>query len=325
MSAFVIRSWMPVRPDAEMESVDPSARMFTVMSWNILADGLAQNGGFSVEPSLLTWEFRWPRIVQEIRCVSPDILCLMEANMYEDISTTLHQYVLLFAPKLSSAALNATTPSDGCMVLLRRSRFTILQVKVCYLTDPTLAALSNQNAILVHVKDAQTEQTLLVVTSHLKAKGGVKNAELRNNQVKEILREISAFLANVDEDIPVIFCGDFNGSPTEPLYKSILLSPLKFKSVYNSNTDYFDGSDKEEDVSLYAMGEPAFTTWKFRDEGGEKKCTIDYMFMSTSPRLITHSVYRLPNEEELSTRGLPSDRYPSDHISIACQFQWKLV
>ena len=110
MTDCVLRSWIPARPDdsatSETETVDPSARMFTVMSWNILANGLAQNGGFTVEPSLLTWEFRWPRIVQEIQCVSPDILCLMEANMYEDISTTLHQYMLIFSPKLASAALH---------------------------------------------------------------------------------------------------------------------------------------------------------------------------------------------------------------------------
>lgn len=41
---------------------------FTVMTWNHLADGLAQDGGFFVEdPEVLTWEFRQDMILQEIR------------------------------------------------------------------------------------------------------------------------------------------------------------------------------------------------------------------------------------------------------------------
>lgn len=54
-----------------------------VLSWNILADGLAQHGDFvNAPPEVLAWEYRLPRIVREIAEARPDIVALQEANHY---------------------------------------------------------------------------------------------------------------------------------------------------------------------------------------------------------------------------------------------------
>ena len=326
MSDVIERTW--ITSQSAIGGSRKVSNMFTVMSWNILADGLAQTGGFVVDPSILTWEYRWPRILHEIQSVSPDVLCMMEANRFDDISIAFHDYVVLFSPKLASAALSPSCPSDGCMMLLRRNRFSPLQIKVLYLTDPMSGSLSNQNAILALVRDTQAEKVLLFVTSHLKAKSGELNAALRNSQAKEILSEISLFLSTqTDSDIPVFLCGDFNGSPQELLYSSILMSPITFQSIYNP-LEAFECSDSiapksvQDAILRYSIGEPQFTTWKFREDGGEKKSTIDYMFLRSSARLECQSVYELPNEEDLSYRGLPSSNYPSDHLALACRLHW---
>jgi mRNA deadenylase 3'-5' endonuclease subunit Ccr4 len=150
---------------------------------------------------------------------------------------------------------------------------------------------------------------------------------LRNSQAAEIVMEINILLDKFGRDIPVIFCGDMNGPPSEPFYSTIINSSIKFKSVYNQlmplSSSHTCSSGDIEGVKLYASGEPPMTTWKVRDNGQEKKATIDYIFFSDNASLESKEVYKLPDTSDLgSVIGLPSTRYPSDHLAIACRFAW---
>ena len=58
---------------------------FVFMTWNHLADGLDVNGGFDTPVEHLRWEFRQPKIIQEIKDTNPDIFCLQEANHSTDV------------------------------------------------------------------------------------------------------------------------------------------------------------------------------------------------------------------------------------------------
>ncbi|CAB4062034.1 ANGEL [Lepeophtheirus salmonis] len=92
------RYWFP-KKTTEMNG--PGFK-FTVMSYNILSDSLM---AFHTElyrgckNDDLIWINRWPRILKEIRSISPDVLALQEAQ------TTTH---LLFNPKRSDVRLAQT-------------------------------------------------------------------------------------------------------------------------------------------------------------------------------------------------------------------------
>lgn len=105
-------------------------------------------------------------------------------------------------------------------------------------------ALSFQVAILVILKDKQTEQEICVCTTHLKARSGALLSALRNEQGKDLLE----FVAQHSGGRPIVLSGDFNAEPSEPIYSTVLSHDLlQLCSAYSQPS-----------------GEPPYTTWKIR-------------------------------------------------------------
>lgn len=104
--------------------------------------------------------------------------------------------------------------------------------------------LSFQVAILVILKDKQTEQEICVCTTHLKARSGALLSALRNEQGKDLLE----FVAQHSGGRPIVLSGDFNAEPSEPIYSTVLSHDLlQLCSAYSQPS-----------------GEPPYTTWKIR-------------------------------------------------------------
>ena len=62
---------------------------------------------------------------------------------------------------------------------------------------------------------------------------------------------------------------------------------------------------------------------KFRANEVEKKETIDYIFFSGgNPRLRLLATLALPSEAQIGPAALPSAAFPSDHLSLAAQFEF---
>lgn len=57
-----------------------------------------------------------------------------------------------------------------------------------------------------------------VATTHLKARVGALLPTLRNEQGKDLLQFVQSHNTN---DYPVIYAGDFNAEPTEPVYRHV--------------------------------------------------------------------------------------------------------
>jgi nocturnin len=67
--------------------------------------------------------------------------------------------------------------------------------------------------------------------------------------------------------------------------------------------------------------EAEFTTWKFRP-GGEARRTIDYIWFSSGGPLHPLSRWQMPSRTEIGQEALPCETYPSDHLSVCCDFGW---
>tara|TARA_A100001035_G_scaffold33787_1_gene22621 strand:- start:817 stop:1869 length:1053 start_codon:yes stop_codon:yes gene_type:complete len=328
---------------------------FTVMQFNVLADGLAQTGGFTkCSSSSLEWEARMPLIEQEIRKVNPDVLCLQEVNMPQDFARFLPGHAMLFCPKLDSPAQAAGALPDGCAMFIRRDKFHILDAQVFYYNSLDPDKAKSAGGIVVGVKDKRNKQGLVFATTHLKAKEKPEFELIRNDQLTQLLQKVEGMsqmtcgYTNASQ-VPIILTGDFNSPPTESCYK--LMRARQFESVYSTqcNTKRAMGSHAV-DEEAYAAGEPEFTTMKVRES--LVKRTIDYIWVGSgaatglafqgmnagivtgtedaaeideptaSRDLLVQALYSLPSAEDIGSAALPCARYPSDHCSIAAKIAW---
>ena len=103
-------------------------------------------------------------------------------------------------------------------------------------------------------------------------------------------------MANVQE--PTIICGDFNGEPDEPFYP--IMTNAGFRNAYFG----VEAPDQE----------PKYTTYKIRKDL-EARC-IDYIWLRN---VTAQSVLALPTPEQLGENALPSEIYPSDHLSLVAK------
>ena len=149
-----------------------------------------------------------------------------------------------------------------------------------------------------------------MAATHLKARSGWER--LRGAQGADLLRHIHTLIQKHGRaascSVPLLVCGDFNAVPTEEVYRRFSTSPLRLDSAYKK-------------LSRGGLTEPEFTTWKIRPSG-ESCSTLDYIWYSQDT-LQVDALLDLPTEEQIGPGRLPSFSYPSDHLSLVCDFSFK--
>eukprot|EP00897_Mesotaenium_endlicherianum_P004583 jgi/Mesen1/4152/ME000219S03283 len=317
----------------------------SVLQWNVLADGLAQCGGFAKVPQeLLEWEARAPVILSTILMSMPDIVCLQEVNHYDDYllpAMMKEGYQGLFQAKLQSTA---------------------------------------EGSIVCRFKEIATGGVLIVANTHLKAKGGEENEAARLMQAQQLLQRLHKAASGTGETAAeaaattaatepaaaaaaaaavapadaaaLIVCGDFNTGPQSAVWHLMRDHPLAFRSAYaylcECAPPHAAGGEGGGDVHLFegqhhceegrdggAHAEPPYTTWKFRSDEEEKKSTIDFIWYSDGAReseqerarsrvgLYPCRRWHLPDQDAIGPTGLPTGALPSDHLALMCEFKWR--
>ena len=275
-----------------------------------------------------TWAHRGGLILAELAAHDPDIAGLQEVSHVEDLGHAFSAtHCVLSARKLDSVA----APGDGCVLLLRKARFSVVAVHCLYYhsTAPQPAPLSNQNAIIATLHDSLAGRWLVVAVTHLKSAQSPQNEATRLCQVEQLVAAVRAARLKAEEHssgqpVPTLIVGDFNTFPGQRPYAALLTLAPDMASAYNSLTRTAQDTSTQA-LAAYAQGEPAFTTYKFRAErGGEKKVTEDYIFYSPGKGLARQALLRLPSVAELGEgRGIPSAKYPSDHLLLGCRLEWE--
>lgn len=168
---------------------------FSVLSWNVLFDGTAQDefkrAHGRVVKAVVGWEARKPRLLNELRRVNSDVLLLSECNHFDDFwqpCLGALGFEGIWTPKFSSTLIpladgTAPTkvvwpvpgfyrgrPSDGCAVFFRRERFRAVWSKRLRLQDG--APQVTTQALLVPA-DGGSGPHVVVGACHLKVDGGV--------------------------------------------------------------------------------------------------------------------------------------------------------
>ncbi|XP_029950917.1 nocturnin-like isoform X1 [Salarias fasciatus] len=284
-----------------------------VMQWNILAQALGEglDGFVRCPPEALSWSRRKYLILEELLTYRPAVACLQEVDHFPDTLQPVLSglgYACHFCPKPWSPCLDVegNNGPDGCALFFDRSRFELLDsanVRLSAMRIPT-----NQVAVVTTLRCRSSGRVVCVAVTHLKARSGWE--WLRSAQGSDLLRHLQSLPPKTaaDPDVPLIVCGDFNAVPTEEVYRRFAASPLRLDSAYKKLSS--DGSS-----------EPDYTTWKIRPTG-ECRSTLDYIWYSRDS-LRVDAVLDLPTEEQIGPNRLPSFSYPSDHLSLVCDFSFK--
>lgn len=160
--------------------------------------------------------------------------------------------------------------------------------------------------------------------------------------------------------VPVLLCGDFNGTPDEDIYRLCHESPMSLRSTFSKpvvdvcsaeslrraletpsdaahSAVINDALAALQSLSLDACraGESAITTCKIRS-GGEKARTIDYMWFGSVQRTAEPAGDATPKRavmlplavgapytrKELGPNALPNDKWASDHLFLSAWFAY---
>ncbi|XP_035887714.1 nocturnin isoform X1 [Phyllostomus discolor] len=297
------------RDFVDLRTDGPSSHpLIRVMQWNILAQALGEGkDNFAQCPlEALKWEERKCLILEEILAYQPDILCLQEVDHYFDTFQPLLSrlgYQGTFFPKPWSPCLDVehNNGPDGCALFFLQNRFKLLHSANIRLTAMRLK--TNQVAIAQTLECTESGRQLCIAVTHLKARTGWE--QLRSAQGCDLLRNLQNITQGAK--IPLIVCGDFNAEPTEEVYKHFASSSLNLSSAYKL-------------LSADGQSEPPYTTWKIRTSG-ECRHTLDYIWYSKHA-LSVRSALDLLTEEQIGPNRLPSFHYPSDHLSLVCDFSF---
>jgi len=291
-------------PDTSDVKVDEKNKI-RILQWNHLSQTLGtKNDNFVVcPPEALDWSSRRWRLLEEIIRYQPDVICLQEVDHFDFLNRGLKTigYSGKFIPKPDSPCiyLQGNNGPDGCAIFVKDSKFKILSDSHRILE--VWRVQSNQVAVCLELLDVETNQELVVATTHLKARQGALLSTLRNEQGKDLLD----WLHTTAGGRPVLLSGDFNAPESEPIYTSVCEHDIGLASTY-----------RFKDLGM----EEPYTTWKIR-ETGEQKYVLDYIFHSKSG-LKPVGVLEMPKDHEVGENKFPSPAFPSDHLSLVADFQY---
>jgi len=321
----------------------PASPSLSILTWNVLADGLAQHGAFvRCPPPALEWAPRRAAILAELTGEAgegaADVIALQEVNRCDDLAAPLAAagYDGRLWTKPSSPATALGAPPDGCALFWRRDRFALLAVEgrpfdaqsagqAAAARDPAASSSSDgpvavtaggrgvQGMLVVTLADTHDRgRPVAVACVHLTAKG---YAALRAAQAAEAAAAVLAAAqaaATTATPAPIaVLAGDLNDGPASAAAAAVEAAGMT--SVWAVPPAGDDGGG--------AAPLPApDTTFKFRaGDGGSatvaRRCS-DYVFFSTATAAPVAARRPPADLAAAAPQGLPCAQYPSDHVAV---------
>jgi mRNA deadenylase 3'-5' endonuclease subunit Ccr4 len=214
-----------------------------LLTWNILADSYAKAtpstaSSSSASPSMSSptnWLFRRGLLERTLFAIKGvDFYTLQEVDHYHDFYQPLfeqHRYQTLFAQR--------PRKHDGCLLAYGEETYNLIASEIidldrlAYLDQSSRSSklatsrFAKQNlGLLAFFQHKQSKQLFLVVTCHIHWNPNLP--EVKFAQVTMILQEMEMFLKSQPlaksiaiQDLPIVWTGDFNSFPADPIYDYI--------------------------------------------------------------------------------------------------------
>lgn len=217
----------------------PDSERFVVLSYNILADYLANTHRsklyFHIPRHLMDWEWRKRSILFELGLWSPDIMCFQEVDRFNDLELELRNrgYSGIWKMRTGDAI-------DGCAIFWRTSRFKLMHeesiefsklglrdniAQLCVLECATLGNVANRPGCTMSPANHNR-----VVVGNIHVLYNPRRGEIKLGQVRVLLNRAQA-VSKIWDDAPIVICGDFNSTPKSPLYNFISEQQLELSEL----------------------------------------------------------------------------------------------
>ena len=227
---FSARKWTSTNLGSMYDSGEYKAKSrdvpFTLMSYNVLADYLAQRHpelySINVESDTMKWPIRFEKIVQEILRYSCDILCFQEVQS--------DHFLHFFEGKLRSLGYDGIykkrtgDKQDGCAIFYKQDKFLLIDQTDVEYQQPLGTSCLNRDNIGLLAKFAPIQDPenghFVVATTHLLF--NPKRQDVKLAQMVLLLAEVDRFSWTTDRStpyLPSIITGDFNCQAHHSVYE----------------------------------------------------------------------------------------------------------
>ncbi|NXX75774.1 ANGE2 protein, partial [Urocolius indicus] len=208
---------------------------FTVMSYNILSQNLLEDNSHlyrHCRQRLLIWTYRFPNILQEIKQLDADVLCLQEVqedHYRKEIKSSLESLGYHCEYKMRTGR-----KPDGCAICFKTSKFSLISSNPVEFFRRDIPLLDRDNVGLVLLLQprfhCKTNAAICVANTHLLY--NPRRGDIKLTQLAMLLAEIANVAPQKDGTFcPIIICGDFNSVPGSPLYRFIKEGKLNYEGL----------------------------------------------------------------------------------------------
>ncbi|KAJ8898775.1 hypothetical protein K2173_005111 [Erythroxylum novogranatense] len=190
------------------------------------------------------WLSRNQRILDWLLCERSSIICLQEFWVGNDELVHMYQSSLGDAGYITFQLARTNNRGDVLLTAIRKDYFRVLRYQELLFND-----FGDRVAQLLHVQSAvpflqnqmgNSQQELLIVNTHLLFPHKSILSIVRLDQVCKILQYVDTYQReNKLSHVPIILCGDWNGSKRGHVYK--FLRSQGFVSSYDIAHQYTDG------------------------------------------------------------------------------------
>ncbi|KAG4072368.1 hypothetical protein HA402_004300 [Bradysia odoriphaga] len=323
---------------------------FRVVTYNLLAD-LYANSDYSrtilfpyCPAYALAIDYRKQLFIKEIQGYNGDIVCLQEVDskiFYFDLLPFLRlsDYVGTFKPKGLTA--------EGLAIFFNSKKFSLIRNDGINIGEniPTLdifndlwLKIKDNEALVSRITDRSTavqvtsvqaldsRKIVIVANTHLYFRPDADHIRLLQiafcmKYVESIYHQIKLEFNVDDNDISIVFCGDFNSVPECGIFK--LMTQQKIEENF---VDF--QSNREEAVRDVSLSQPFQFKSAYVDLPKYTNYTVgfaaclDYIFYQPTNLRVIQTI-PVPSEEELQAHtAIPCVVYPSDHISLVADLEW---
>ncbi|KAL4502033.1 hypothetical protein ABPG73_020170 [Tetrahymena malaccensis] len=318
-----------------MDNLKKDSQVFSdqiqITSYNILADQYTDPWYFPYCPKqYLNFDYRKWKIVEEIKLINSDIVCLQEADHIENFYYQQFQ-------ELGYQVYYALKPcrNEGILVMFKKDKFKFIAEYVINFDSQIPDSFNkanyqrNNNALIIELKHLNSDQKLVIANTHLF--WNPQNEEVKLLQTAQILENLTKYYK---QDENIFLCGDFNSMPSSNVIKYItdkkephLSRVEKQFSKYVLIKDMMAIHKMFSEMNLINLKSsysdyqktgkhPEFTNYTQNFQG-----TLDYIFYNPNMKQFKlNDIREIPIDYVKKEKGLPSEWYPSDHLPITAIF-----
>ncbi|KAI8565162.1 hypothetical protein RHMOL_Rhmol03G0239400 [Rhododendron molle] len=190
------------------------------------------------------WLNRNHRILDWLLCEKSSIICLQEFWVGNEELVNMYERRLGDAGYITFKLARTNNRGDGLLTAVHKDYFRVLDHRELLFND-----IGDRVAQLLHVellspvsqcRSNNVRQEMLIVNTHLLFPHDSSLCLVRLNQVYKILQHVESYQKeNNLNPLPIILCGDWNGSKRGHVYK--FLRSQGFVSSYDTAHQYTDG------------------------------------------------------------------------------------